>query len=545
MESDAAGRMSVAGEAHSFAKLSAIYRLSESLTQSMARYKKLVLLLTACVFGLNGVYGALKTPLWFDEFFTFFIAQVSPYREMLKALPADGQPPLHYLIARIFLHLPGPTELVLRLPDLIAYVAAGLLTYRIARKHADAAQALFAAAVVWGAVMTQSQAITARPYTFLLTFTAFAFASWQVASERQQNRLLPLSGVTLGLAGAILSHHFGVIHVGLFLAAGEILRLITRRRFDPGMLIAIGAGLLPLVVTLPLAHQSHAVLGAPVLRDPHFWSKPSWGMLSYYIRTVPLSLLAIVALLTLISLADGKRNRSVRDVASVPVHEWGAAAALCFLYLVVLAVSRAGAGFFWPRYAISTTLGLALVLGWGLPRVPLLRPVADRLLAAAALIFVSVTAIETTVSEFRHPVALTQLAQTALSPLLKNAPSSQPIVVANAYEYLPQWWYSSQAIRSRMTYLSDLSYAERQQDFVAEASVTIDRAYLPMPITDYQAFLARNPRFLLLYSGTPRLIWIASRLKSEGWRLTTIAKSRTDTLYQVDAPLAAATVPRS
>ncbi len=509
--------------------------------QAFRRREGPLLLFTATVFGVKVVAWAWTGPLWFDEFFTYFLSKISPVSEMLKALPADSQPPLQYLIARLFLHLPGPLEVVLRLPDLIAYVAAGLLVYRIVRRHGEAAQAMFAAVLFWGGVLEQTQAITARPYALLMGFTALAFASWQVASERQWGRFWPLCGVSLGLSGAILSHHFGVIDTGLFLAVGEALRAIQRRRIDCPMLMAIGAGLLPLAITLPLARQSHVLLGNPLLNDPHFWNKPNLGMLAYYIVTAPPALLAILLLLAVISPAYHRPGRPEEAAISVPAHEWGAAAALLLMMPVVLAVAIAGTGYFQPKYAITTTIGVAVLAGWGLPRVVPFRPRGFRLLAAAAVIFVLATEIWTVTMHFAHPTAGNSPAQAAISPLLKDAPPGQLIVVANAYEYAPEWWYANAAIRSRLIYLFDLPYAERQRDFLPELSLAIDRKYAPLPIAGYATFLANHPRFLLFCSGRPQLIWISTRLENEGWHLTPIATSKInplypDTLYQVEEP---------
>ena len=62
--------------------------------------------------------------------------------------------------------------------------------------------------------------------------------------------------MSLAIAGAVMSHQFGLIHVGLFLICGETVRFIKSRRLDVPIFVAIAGGLIPLIITLPLARQS-------------------------------------------------------------------------------------------------------------------------------------------------------------------------------------------------------------------------------------------------------------------------------------------------
>ena len=42
-----------------------------------------------------------KRQLSFDELFTFYIARLDSLEAILRAVPADGNPPLYYLLARL------------------------------------------------------------------------------------------------------------------------------------------------------------------------------------------------------------------------------------------------------------------------------------------------------------------------------------------------------------------------------------------------------------------------------------------------------------
>lgn len=68
-----------------------------------------------------------------------------------------------------------------------------------------------------------------------------------------------------------------------------------------------------------------------------------------------------------------------------------------------------------------------------------------------------------------------------------------PIVVANAFDYLPDWWYSP-------------------------------------------PFIREHPHFLLLCSAQSRLNWTCFRLAKSGWHLSLLATAGHDVLYRVDPP---------
>ena len=73
--------------------------------RSIVRHERRYLLLALSVFALFAAYHACIVPLWFDEFFTFFISRLTSLPEMLRAMPADAQPPLQYLLTHVSLRI--------------------------------------------------------------------------------------------------------------------------------------------------------------------------------------------------------------------------------------------------------------------------------------------------------------------------------------------------------------------------------------------------------------------------------------------------------
>jgi len=504
--------------------------------QSIARHERRYQLFALVVFALFAVYHALTVPLWFDELFTLFISRLSSIKEMLRAMPSDGQPPLQYLLTHLSLRLFGETAFALRLPELLAYMAAGLLTYRIVRRHGTAVQALFALGLVLGSSLCMEQAYQARPYGLLIAFTALTFDRWQAAALKEHHRLWPLCGVAVGIAGANLSHYFGLVHTGLFLACGETARLIQRRRPDAWMAAAIAVGLISLVFSLPLAHMSRTVLGEAVLHSTNFWAKPMPIYLLWYRVMFSILLLCLVFSFTFLPWAKRRSDRQASSLPPVPIYDWTATCALCLLIPVLLLLTTFETGYILPKYVISTSLGLALLVAWGLPRLSRLRDIAQPLLALSTACYLLLIAMTLLLENMHQPIWNAQPGTEAVSPVLLNAPAGFPIVIANAHDYAPEWWYAPPSVQQRLIYLSDVAYAERQPDFLPELSLATSQDYIPLRVTAYAPFVSSHSTFLLFESGEPRLTWVVPRLANAGWRLTPIASSGAEVLYRVTRP---------
>ena len=561
--------------------LAVLLRFGNCVQDFVARRESVCLWVTLGVFAAFAVYRACVTPLWFDELFTLFIARLSSLDTFLRAMPVDNQPPLGDLLTHIALRLFGEGALAVRLPELLAYAAAGLVTYRIVRLRGTAIQALFAMALLEGANVNKIQAITARPYELMLLMTALVFACWQSAAERKQGRFLPLFGLALGVAGGVLTHHFAIIQIGVLLGAGEAARLWVRRKVDWAMLSAIAVGLLPLVWTVQIMRESRMLLGEPILHSAVFWARPGFASLKSYQMMAALPLLWIflgVALLLWSAAGELAAAMPVEDYAGakaqpdlsassarlkscpdtsclskeihrqevkscpdtsclpeeIPQYEWAAAIALALLVPVQIVITAVATNYYLPRYAIGTALGVAVVLAWALPRLSKLRSIGEPVLALSTVCFVGSVAVTLLVAQIRRPVWRPQLALQAESPLLADAPAGLPIVVANGLDYAPEWWYAPAALQQRMVYLYDVAYAEQKRDPLAELSLSEGQFYIPMNVQPYAAYLAAHPHFLLLAAGNARLLWLPERLASEGWRLQTVATRGSDVLYRVD-----------
>ena len=80
---------------------------------------------------------ALARCLWeadrqmgFDELFTYYIARLGSIAEIVRAVPADGNPPLYYLLAHATHRLVDQPELAIRLPSVAAFAVTLLCVHR-------------------------------------------------------------------------------------------------------------------------------------------------------------------------------------------------------------------------------------------------------------------------------------------------------------------------------------------------------------------------------------------------------------------------------
>ena len=489
--------------------------------------------------------AALRS-LWFDELSTLIVSSAPTMRQMFREIPVDGNPPLYFLLARFCLHLPIRTELALRLPSIAAINVAALMIYLFVRRNARSIFAFFAMSIFLGSAMGSFAAMEARPYALLLCFTSVAICCWQSAA-RQRKRRLALAGIAAAMAGAIFSHHYGVIYVTLPLLAGEGVRAWQNRRIDLPVVGAMLAGAATLLITFPPMLHEQAGLLRLVKQCSVFWARPQLGSFSVYWSvysdTVPkpaAALALIVGALAAFPYAILARNgvfgKPAKPPSRPPIEDLAVGSALALLLPVMLVVTRIGTGYFWDRYAAGTALGIAVLSGL------LLSWLSERLPAIEAFVFAGILySLSSAMIVFWFVSPVQRFAGAQADPLFLSAPAQETIVIANAVRFAPAWWYADPAARGRLHYLSDLDYAVKQLDFIPEYTLTAEQQFGAPKLDSYKEFLAAHREFLLYCDGTSRLEWVKNRLGGDGWQLVPIGSQGTRELFRVFAP---ASVPR-
>jgi hypothetical protein len=209
----------------------------------------------------------------------------------------------------------------------------------------------------------------------------------------------------------------------------------------------------------------------------------------------------------------------------------GAGVGLLLLLPIMLLVTRFGSGYFAPRYAVGTALGVAVLSGLLLHRLNLHWPALKRVVPVAAFYGF---AVAIAVLWFSGPVQPN--AGDANDPVFLAAPKDEPIVMASSKQFTPTWWYTDADTRARLHYLVDLNDASHRPHLVGEYSVAIQQNYGAPRIDQYQTFLATHREFLLYCHGDENLEWIRDRLATDGWTLTPLKSQGKLVLYRVTAP---------
>jgi hypothetical protein len=197
----------------------------------------------------------------------------------------------------------------------------------------------------------------------------------------------------------------------------------------------------------------------------------------------------------------------------------------------MLLITKAGTGYFWPRYAVGSVLGVAILAGFLMSRLGQ-RAAAFDFLAGAGVFYSLIFAIVSICTAQLPPQAV----GAQRDSFFLSAGTGEPIVIADAVVFAPTWWYSDTASRAGIHYLGDLSYAVKEPDFIAEYALTLEQGLGAPKIDDYNQFLSTHREFLLYCVGLPRLEWVKDRLANEGWNVVLIRSEGTKTLYRVSKP---------
>jgi hypothetical protein len=478
----------------------------------LARTEKLWLGVVALVYLVVGIRGAWLHPFVFHEFSTLFVSSTPTIGTMFRAIPTDGNPPLYFVLARLCLMLPIKAELALRLPAMAAYFGAALTVYWFVRRNTAPIFALLAMCVFLGSPISL-YTIDARPYPLLLFFTGLSLCFWQ--SHCRSGSRAALAGIALSVAGGICSHQYGLVYTLGPLFAGEGIRSLKRKKYDPAVWASGGVGALTVFLTFPPMLRGQQPLLDAIAACPAFAARPHISDLKLYASLLPplipgLVILGVVLFALRVALLP--KEDAPGPPRFIPSADWEAAIMTTLLLPVILLATRLGTNYFQARYGLGSGLGVAMLSGMLMARLRWRYAVS---LAWAAAVYSVAAGLLGLWFAARPPGV-----PAWNDPTLRAGNANEPIVVANATEFSRLWWYSDGGMRARLHYLTDLSYAGQQSGLVPEYSLMLERAYLPMPLDDYRTWLAGRRDFLLYCSGDAQFEWIKQRLIDDGWRLT-------------------------
>lgn len=522
------------GSASRSTNLALSFSLGEQLYGLLERYSFPLLLLMLGLLATGAFLSSFQKHLWYDEVFTVIVANRPTWHGFYQAMPAEGNPPLNTLLTRLCLLLFGPSDLSVRLPDLLGFLCAVAGVYCFVRREVGAGLGLVAAALIAGQPAWK-YSFEARPYGVLMACLALAMVSWQAATrepigDHPRSRTLALFGMAIGILGCTFSHYIGIVEVAVPLIAGEAVRSLRRRRLD-WPLLATGLVALPaLAVVVPMMSRTHAAvivhsqiwtppLTLPKLHAYYLWAKGSWGLV------LSSDLLAILCAVVLAGWVPGslRRQRSPIDAApvdgtGVPVHVLAAALGATLLIPITWVAMLSARGWYFCRYGIGSVLGIAILASLLLGMMRRLNKALVAFLFLAAC-FLFQDSLHTGVRELRM--------QKHADDIVLSDASELPLVIASPVD-LPQiWWYAPANVKHRLVYLPYPLASAPQLDLL-QATLLAEQPIFGSVVQEYASFLARTPHFLVDIgrSGEP----LQSRLTDSGCQITPL---RTEAIHHI------------
>jgi hypothetical protein len=341
--------------------------------------------------------------------------------------------------------------------------------------------------------------------------------------------VLSLAGLSLSLAAALSCHYYAILTFGP-LIAGEAVRSVSRRRLDFGVWIALGVGLIPLAIFLPLIKAARGY-------SHNFWAKPHWAdMIEFYQRLLTpalLPLFAVIILLGIFSLARSANLRSstIEPANSVPIHEIAAAVGFALLPVAAVILAKTITGAFTDRYAMPAVIGVSILLAWSLSCRVDCRPGLG--LAITAVIFAMFVGLA--VRKQRNLARSVQEEAATYQFLQSQSAGRIPVIIAAPYLFFELSHYTAGRRATELTYLADVPLAlEYTGTDTVERGLLELKRWAPLDVEDFHHFCASHGEFLIY--GFPDLDhfgWLTQELIREGRRLVVTARNGDQLLFLV------------
>ena len=306
----------------------------------------------------------LSSSLWLDETITAWIAR-APLEILLERVAAyQGQSPLYFFCASLFVKSFGFSEFVLRAPSLLAGLVTLLLLYRLSRHYFSVSASIFSVMVMLAQSEFVRALVSARPYMMALLFllvTLLLLARWQ--RDRQ--------GITLICAAmsflvAFYLHY--LLAVSLFpLIIAQILSSLQKLRKNTcrTILFIVAYTLLSLPGVLQIAELSE--------RLPIYSFAPAVSVSTFFKVLVPLEICVLfVTTFLLLFFFLPKGSCRVGRYSSTLCIFIISLTTIPILSLLIISLST-GESLLLGRYGLAATIGVALLGAWLLDCLELQR----------------------------------------------------------------------------------------------------------------------------------------------------------------------------
>jgi hypothetical protein len=504
----------------------------DRVDSTIERRKGAFLALYSVVFILVcGLLSATK-PMANDELATYYPAKL-PSLAATVAFFWDGtdvHTPTASVITRYSLALFGDNPVAARLPNILGYLAVCLSIFVFVARWCPV---VYAASAMLFPVLCSVfyHATEVRCYGLLLGFTGLSFLCWQRVEDGRWRPFF-IAGFYCGLAAAISCHYYALLLAVPF-GLAELARTRMRRRLDLPVCAALILAVLTVCLFLhPILIARHAYLSG-------IWSTAHLGQIQEtYAEVFTLTLPPILGAAILWMVLAPR-------LTDVPLQPWrrpklpdrifAGSLALLPVYAVLLSCIS---GAYVTRYALPVVAGLPIFLAFALCRA---LKASRRLGAAVMLVFVcwfllkSVTSIRAQASE--NGGLQTRLGQpfqeTAWMRALARSPL--PVLTTPAVFFMELQHYAPESVRSRIVYGADVQLALKYDGIsTGDTGLLLFARRLPLRVSPYTEFLARNPHFLLC-AETRNPTWQLKALLNAGAGARLVARSDTHFVFDVTA----------
>jgi hypothetical protein len=494
-----------------------------SLAQRIERRPGLFLFLVTILYVLGSLCAASRKPYFFDEIMTAFLADLPDVRQIwsLIARGMELNPPLPFWIAWAVRHTLGDGEIISRLPAIAGFWIMCFSLYHFVRRRCGA---------IWGFVAfllplftyPATESAIARGYGMMLGASGLALLSWQLASDRVRR---PLTLVALAAAIAIaVSCHYYAAYVAGAIAFGELIRTRDSGKFEPGVWLALAAGLTPLIAYAELVRAAAA--GA----SEHFWISPLPLFLyqSYADLAGPTAIVSILLLvLLLLPAREGEANQAGMDeprwaAPTIGRHELAVCFALAAMPLVIYLAGVFAHVPFFTRYVEPVTIGYSVILAFFAHRIGGHSPRFQRLTISLLVWFCLVPWTlwqMVKVKVARPPSAYMETHQ----PLPLDSPL--PILFDSEADFLEFYYYGTPELRARIYNPIDIPAAIRFRGFdTGLRSLLVAQSFRDIHAVDYHEFLASHHEFLVARMRDEG--WVVQALLADGARMSVVSLTK-------------------
>jgi len=503
-----------------------------------ARYRRVLLpaFLVCCL--ISAWLQSLGKRLWYDEFFSYYIALRPSVADIWRVLLTgfEPHPPLYVFLSHFTMRWSGASPEALRLPAMLAFCVFELAVFLIVVRAYGDLMAWIAVLVAF-ATAAWPYSFEGRAYTLILASAAVAFLGWQRVRPGYGGFLwAALAGA--GVGAAILSHFYGVV-VGVPLLAGEILYIVRLRRFRAPVWLALVFGYLSSLVLLPLirALQGNYAAGYPGV--------PYWRSFALTYEFLLDDLLGLIILACLI----GGFGLLLRGVAvsrrpepdttaqkGFEPHEIAAILTLALLPLIQQVMIGMVHGAYFPRHAIATVLGFCLLAPALIFTISKRAPAVAMVLIAACALF-ALWEQGRAIKRLRAPLPFAALDFLAG----RDTPRDLPIAVQDSLVYLRLMRYAPEPLRRRLVFPDSPEMAQKYWgNPVNDRAMAGLQICTPLNVVPFESFIANHRQFLVYKAPDEEQPlaggWLVNGMTHMGAKVELIASEGPYELYRASLP---------